>query len=145
MLGGMFSSWASAMCLRTVSEYWKRPPQIRQCHWSRAKVYGRHSGPFESSGGIFKSCDCSCAHARRLARTYCYPTKAQTTNPFLPNAMGSALPPPHATLAYRRPSPCGLRANGPGIYIVKFETTRFVNDKPSVRRAIEPFHCQRDE
>ena len=28
---------------------------------------------------------------------------------------------------------------------VKFETTRYVNDKPSVRRAIEPFHCQRDQ
>jgi hypothetical protein len=37
MLGGMFSSCASAMCLRTVSEYWKRSPQMRQCHCSRAK------------------------------------------------------------------------------------------------------------
>ena len=27
MLGGMFSSCACAMCLRTVSEYWKRSPQ----------------------------------------------------------------------------------------------------------------------
>ena len=32
MLGGMFSSCACAMCLRTVSEYWKRSPQMRQCH-----------------------------------------------------------------------------------------------------------------
>src|SRR5215472_8312618 len=46
------------MCLRTVSEYWKRSPQMRQCHWSRAKMYGRHSGLFGSSLGlgIFKSC-----------------------------------------------------------------------------------------
>src|SRR6266446_6086435 len=58
MLGGMFSSCASAMCLRTVSEYWKRSPQMRQCHCSRAKMYGRHSGSFGSSleWGIFKSC-----------------------------------------------------------------------------------------
>jgi hypothetical protein len=58
MLGGMFSSCACAMCLRTVSEYWKRSPQMRQCHWSRAKMYGRHSGLFGSSLGlgIFKSC-----------------------------------------------------------------------------------------
>src|SRR5205823_1029625 len=58
MLGGMFSSCSSAMCLRTVSEYWKRSPQMRQCHWSRAKMYGRHSGLFGSSLGlgIFKSC-----------------------------------------------------------------------------------------
>src|SRR5262249_9377416 len=58
ILGGMFSSCACAMCLRTVSEYWKRSPQMRQCHWSRAKMYGRHSGLFGSSLGlgIFKSC-----------------------------------------------------------------------------------------
>src|SRR5215469_3706381 len=58
MLGGMFSSCACAMCLRTVSEYWKRSPQMRQCHWSRAKMYGCHSGLFGSSLGlgIFKSC-----------------------------------------------------------------------------------------
>ena len=68
MLGGMFSSCACAMCLRTVSEYWKRSPQMRQCHWSRAKMYGRHSGLFGSSLGlgIFKSCkknrNRSCAH-----------------------------------------------------------------------------------
>ena len=57
MLGGKFSV-ACAMCLRTVSEYWKRSPQMRQCHWSRAKMYGRHSGLFGSSLGlgIFKSC-----------------------------------------------------------------------------------------
>jgi hypothetical protein len=57
MLGGMFASCASAMCLRTVSEYKKRSPQMRQCHWSRAKMYGRHSGLFGSSlgWGIFKS------------------------------------------------------------------------------------------
>jgi hypothetical protein len=44
--------------LRTVSEYWKRPPQMRQCHCSRAKMYGRHSESFGSSleWGIFKSC-----------------------------------------------------------------------------------------
>jgi hypothetical protein len=35
--------------------------------------------------------------------------------------------------------------NHDGTYIVKFETTRYVNDKPSVRRAIEPLHCQRDQ
>jgi hypothetical protein len=31
---------------------------MRQCHWSRAKMYGRHSGLFGSSLGlgIFKSC-----------------------------------------------------------------------------------------
>jgi hypothetical protein len=51
MLGGTFSSCASAMCLRTVSEYWKRSPQMRQCHWSRAKTYGRHSGLFGSPLG----------------------------------------------------------------------------------------------
>src|SRR6516162_6576814 len=64
MLGGMFSSCACAMCLRTVSEYWKRSPQMRQCHWSRAKMYGRHSGLFGSSLGlgIFKSC-AAAAHA----------------------------------------------------------------------------------
>src|SRR4029077_19472249 len=58
MLGGMFSSCACAMCLLTVSEYWKRSAQMRQCHWSRAKMYGRHSGLFGSSLGlgIFKSC-----------------------------------------------------------------------------------------
>jgi hypothetical protein len=57
MLGGILSSCASAMCLRTVSEYWKRSPQMRQSHWSRAKMYGRHSGLFGSSFGwcIFKS------------------------------------------------------------------------------------------
>jgi hypothetical protein len=43
MLGGMFSSCSSAMCLRTISEYKKRSPQMRQCHWSRAKMYGRHA------------------------------------------------------------------------------------------------------
>ena len=54
--GGMFSSCASAMCLRTVSEYKKRSPQMRQCHCSRSKMYGRHSGSFGSSleWGIFK-------------------------------------------------------------------------------------------
>jgi Protein of unknown function (DUF1488) len=44
MLGGMFSLCSSAMCLRTISEYKKRSPQMRQCHWSRAKMYGRHRG-----------------------------------------------------------------------------------------------------
>src|SRR5262245_53365938 len=68
MLGGMFSSCACAMCLRTDSEYWKRSPQMRQCHSSPAKMYGRHSGLFGSSlgMGIFKSCkknwNRSCAH-----------------------------------------------------------------------------------
>src|SRR5262249_9801561 len=54
----MFSWCACATCLRTASEYWKRSPQMRQCHWSRAKMYGRHSGLFGSSLGlgIFKSC-----------------------------------------------------------------------------------------
>jgi WD40 repeat protein len=38
---------------------------MRQCHWSRAKMYGRHSGLFGSSLGlgIFKSC--AAPHARR--------------------------------------------------------------------------------
>src|SRR5262249_31007404 len=49
MLGGMFSSCACAMYFRTVSEYWKRSPQMRQCHWSPAKMYGPHSGLFGSS------------------------------------------------------------------------------------------------
>jgi hypothetical protein len=58
MLGGMFSSCSSAMCLRTISEYKKRSPQMRQCHWSRTKMYGRHSELFGSSlgWGIFKFC-----------------------------------------------------------------------------------------
>jgi hypothetical protein len=58
MLGGMFSSCSSAMCLRTIPEYKKRSPQMRQCHWSRAKMYGRHAGLSGSSlgWGIFKSC-----------------------------------------------------------------------------------------
>jgi hypothetical protein len=51
MLGGMFSSCAFAMCFRTISEYKKRSPQMRQCHWSRAKMYGRHSELFGSSLG----------------------------------------------------------------------------------------------
>jgi hypothetical protein len=57
MLGGMLSSCASAMCLRTVSDYKKRSPQMRQCHCWRAKMYGRHLGSFGSSleWGIFKS------------------------------------------------------------------------------------------
>src|SRR5215467_15945834 len=65
ILGGMFSWCACATCLRTASEYWKRSPQMRQCHWSRAKMYGRHSGLFGSSLGlgIFKSC--ATPHARR--------------------------------------------------------------------------------
>src|SRR5215831_7845915 len=68
ILGGMFSWCACATCLRTASEYWKRSPQMRQCHWSRAKMYGRHSMLFGSSLGlgIFKSCKKnrtrSCAH-----------------------------------------------------------------------------------
>jgi hypothetical protein len=49
MLDGMFSSCSSAMCLRTISEYRKRSPQMRQCHWSRTKMYGRHSELFGSS------------------------------------------------------------------------------------------------
>jgi hypothetical protein len=35
MLGGMFWSCLSAMCLRTISEYKKRSAQMRQCHWSK--------------------------------------------------------------------------------------------------------------
>ena len=35
--------------------------------------------------------------------------------------------------------------NHDGTYIVKFEMTRYVNDKPSVRRAIEPFYYRRDQ
>src|SRR5262245_31556846 len=57
MLGGIVSSCSLAMCLRTVSEYRKLSPQMRQCHWSRAKTYGRHSELFGSSlrSGIFAS------------------------------------------------------------------------------------------
>src|SRR5262245_7712119 len=51
MLGGMVSLCSLAMCLRTASEYWKRSPQIRQCHWSPPKMYGRHSELFGSSLG----------------------------------------------------------------------------------------------
>src|SRR5262249_20548245 len=51
MLGGMVSLCSLAICLRTISEYRKRSPQIRQCHWSRAKMYGRHSELFGSSLG----------------------------------------------------------------------------------------------
>src|SRR5262245_49389491 len=51
MLGGMVSLCLLAMCFRTISEYRKRSPQMRQCHWSRAKMYGRHSEPFGSSLG----------------------------------------------------------------------------------------------
>src|SRR5437868_4683560 len=51
MLGGMVSLCSLAMCLRTISEYRKRSPQMRQCHWSRAKMYGRHSELFGSSLG----------------------------------------------------------------------------------------------
>src|SRR5262249_37897448 len=71
MLGGMFSSCACAMCLRTVSEYWKRSPQMRQCHCSRAKMYGRHSGLFGSSLGlgIFKSCKKNRNHHSDCATT----------------------------------------------------------------------------
>src|SRR5262249_21006717 len=55
MLGGMVSLCSLAMCLRTISEYRKRSPQMRQCHWSRANMYGRHSELFGSSleSGIF--------------------------------------------------------------------------------------------
>src|SRR6516225_10390467 len=52
MLGGMVSLCSLAMCLRTISEYRKRSPQMRQCHWSRAKMYGRHSELFGSSLGL---------------------------------------------------------------------------------------------
>jgi hypothetical protein len=51
MLGGKVSLCSLAMCLRTISEYKKRSPQMRQCHWSRAKIYGRHSELFGSSFG----------------------------------------------------------------------------------------------
>src|SRR5262245_33088958 len=51
MLGGMVSLCSLTMCLRTISEYRKRSPQMRQCHWSRAKMYGRHSELFGSSLG----------------------------------------------------------------------------------------------
>ena len=42
MLGGMVSLCSLAMCLRTISEYRKPSPHMQQCHWSRAKMYGRH-------------------------------------------------------------------------------------------------------
>jgi hypothetical protein len=32
-----------------ISEYRKRSPQMRQCHWSRAKMYGRHVQPVSRS------------------------------------------------------------------------------------------------
>ena len=51
MLGGMVSLCSLTMCLRTISEDRKRSPQMRQCHWSRAKMYGRHSELFGSSLG----------------------------------------------------------------------------------------------
>jgi hypothetical protein len=51
MLGGMVSLCSLAMCLRPISEYTTRSPQMRQCHWSRAKMYGRHSELFGSSFG----------------------------------------------------------------------------------------------
>jgi hypothetical protein len=51
MLGGIVSLCSLAICLRTISEYRKRSPQMRQCHWSRAKMYGRHSELFGSSLG----------------------------------------------------------------------------------------------
>src|SRR5262249_54005475 len=38
MLGGMVSLCSLAMCLRTISEYKKRSPQMRQCHWSRPNI-----------------------------------------------------------------------------------------------------------
>src|SRR5262249_21735880 len=55
MLGGKVSLCSLAMCLRTISEYRKQSPQMRQCHWSRAKMYGRHSELFGLSlgSGIF--------------------------------------------------------------------------------------------
>ena len=34
-----------------MTEYKKLAPQMRQCHWSRAKTYGRHSELFGSSLG----------------------------------------------------------------------------------------------
>src|ERR1700747_221252 len=52
MLGGIVSLCSLAMCLRTISEYRNRSPQMRQCHWSRAKMYGRHSELFGSSLGL---------------------------------------------------------------------------------------------
>src|SRR5215467_10500933 len=51
MLGGMVSWCSLEMCLRTVSEHRKLSPQMRQCHWSRAKMYGCHSELFGSSWG----------------------------------------------------------------------------------------------
>src|SRR5262249_52885882 len=51
MLGGMVSLCSLPICLRTISEYRKRSPQMRQCHWSRAKMYGHHSELFGSSLG----------------------------------------------------------------------------------------------
>src|SRR5215831_13732248 len=51
MLGDMVSLCSLAICLPTISEYRKRSPQMRQCHWSPAKMYGRHSELFGSSLG----------------------------------------------------------------------------------------------
>jgi hypothetical protein len=38
MLGGMVSLCSLAMCLRTISEYRKRSPQMRQCHASQRET-----------------------------------------------------------------------------------------------------------
>jgi hypothetical protein len=43
------------MCLRTISEYKKRSPQIRHCHWSREDVRTPLGAFWSSLGcGIFK-------------------------------------------------------------------------------------------
>src|SRR5262249_3367028 len=65
MLGGMFSSCASAMCFRTISEYKKRSPQMRQGHWSQAKMYGRHSGFFRV---VFRPCPLDVRFAQKRTR-----------------------------------------------------------------------------
>ena len=59
MLGGIVSSCSLAMCARTISEYEKRSPQMRQCPWSRAKMYGRHCFGSSLGSGILTEPVCA--------------------------------------------------------------------------------------
>jgi hypothetical protein len=58
---------------------------MRQCHWSRAKLYGRHSGLVGSSFGwgmvkfVTKNWRL-CARAHRSGDTHSYPTTARTSS-----------------------------------------------------------------
>src|SRR6516225_7821398 len=53
MLGGMVSLCSLAMCLRTISEYRKRSPQMRQCHWSQPNSLRNGTGNFCSHNREF--------------------------------------------------------------------------------------------